>query len=225
MPGNRAHKGLQPPSDPKKRKGLKEAQSAAQEHSAAHPNPLEPAGQTPPHSRTPRRDPRQHPASPPRSRIASLPSSKRIDSASLKATPRRKRQMATRSPARRTEALNAHDSAAAPGSDGVRLPLRTVAVTGVLSVNSCHCTAIPGAVAPQWEPAIHSANVRGAPPSTMLPTPCTSLKHSSLQASRAVWARPSGAARALTRSRPRPSTGATMKPAGAARTPARSPQG
>ena len=58
MLGNRAHEGLQPPSDPKKRKGLKEAQSTAQEHSAAHTNPLEPAGQSPSRSRAPRQDPR-----------------------------------------------------------------------------------------------------------------------------------------------------------------------
>ena len=81
--------------------------------------------------------------------------------------------MAIHSPARRTEALNANNSAAAPGSDGVRPPLRTVAVTGVLSTNSGHCSAIPGAVAPLWEPATHCANVRGAPPSTVLLTPRT----------------------------------------------------
>ena len=44
MLGNRAHEGLHPPSNLEERKGLKEAQSAAQEHSAAHSNPLEPAG-------------------------------------------------------------------------------------------------------------------------------------------------------------------------------------
>ena len=44
MLDDQAHEGLQPPSDSKERKGLKEAQSAAQEHSAAHSNPLEPAG-------------------------------------------------------------------------------------------------------------------------------------------------------------------------------------
>jgi len=105
--------------------------------------------------------------------VASLPSSKRIDSVSLEATPRRKGQTAIRSPARRTEALNANHSAATPGSDGVRLPLRIVAATRVLSANSGHCTAIPGAMAPLWEPATHCANVRGAPPSTVLPTPRT----------------------------------------------------
>ena len=75
---------------------------------------------------------------------------------------------------------------------------------GVLPTNSGHCTAIPGAVTPLWEPAIHCANVRGTAPATMLPTPCTFLILSSLQAPRAAWARPSDAAQALTRSRPRP---------------------
>ena len=46
-------------------------------------------------------------------------------------------------------------------------------MTGVLSTNSGHCTTIPGAVAPLWEPATHCANVRGAVPSTVLPTPRT----------------------------------------------------
>ena len=155
------------------RKGLKEAQSTAQEHNAAHPNPLEPVGQSPPRSRAPRQDPRQHPASLPRSRVASLPSSKWIDSASSKPPHDGKDKTAIRPPARRTEALNANHSAAAPRSDGVRLPLRTVAVTRVLSANSGHCTAIPGVVAPLWEPATHCANVRGAPPSTVLLTPRT----------------------------------------------------
>ena len=83
MLGNRAHEGLQPPSFLEERKGLKEAQYAAQAHSVAHPNLLEPAGRSPPRSRAPRRDPRPRPASPPRSRVASLPSEERIGSASL----------------------------------------------------------------------------------------------------------------------------------------------
>ena len=112
--------------------------------------------------------------------------------------------MAIHSPAGRTEALNANNSTAAPGSDGVRPPLRTVTVTRVLFANSDHCTAIPGAVAPLWEPAMHCANMRGAIPSTVLPTPCTSLVLSSPRNPRTAWPRPSGAARALTRSRPPP---------------------
>src|SRR6185369_8170986 len=39
MLSNRAHEGLQPPSDLKERKGLKEAQHAAHVRSAAHPHP------------------------------------------------------------------------------------------------------------------------------------------------------------------------------------------
>jgi hypothetical protein len=131
MTGNQAHRGQQFPSDLKERKGLKEAQSTTHVRNTVHPNNLEPAGQSPSRSRAPRRDPRQHPAPPPRSRVASLPSGKQIDSASLEATPRRKGQTAIRSPARHTKALNGHNSAVAPGLDGVRTPLCIVAVTGV----------------------------------------------------------------------------------------------
>ena len=83
MIGKRAHKGQQSPSNPKERKGLKEAQSTAQVHSVAHPSPLKPAEQSPPHSRSPYRGPRQLPAPPLRSRVTSLPSGKRTNSASL----------------------------------------------------------------------------------------------------------------------------------------------
>ena len=170
--------------------------------------------------------------SPPRSRVASLPSSEQIDSASLEATPRRKGQTAVRSAAHRTEALNANSSATAPGSDGVRPPLRTVAVTGALSTNSSHCTAIPGVVAPLWEPAMHCANMRGAAPSTVLPTPCTSsaaspsngmgmnlgrgpsLDQIKTPACRTLETLPQRAQRIV------PSTATTTPPAGAARTPA-----
>jgi len=61
MLGDRAYEGQQPPSNPEERKGLKETQFTAQEHSAAHAYPHEPAGQSPLHSRAPRRDPRQAP--------------------------------------------------------------------------------------------------------------------------------------------------------------------
>ena len=43
MLGNRAHEGLQPPSNLEESKGLKEAQHAAHVRSAARPHPLEPA--------------------------------------------------------------------------------------------------------------------------------------------------------------------------------------
>ena len=39
MLGNRAHEGLQPPSNLEERKGLKEAQHVAHVRSAAHPHP------------------------------------------------------------------------------------------------------------------------------------------------------------------------------------------
>ena len=39
MLGNRAHEGLQPPSNLEERKGLKKAQHAAHVRSAAHPHP------------------------------------------------------------------------------------------------------------------------------------------------------------------------------------------
>jgi len=51
------------------------------------------------------------------------------------------------------EALNDNHSSTAPRSDGVRPPLPTVAVTGVPSANSGHCSAMPDAVATLWEPA------------------------------------------------------------------------
>src|SRR6185436_3514790 len=84
------------------------------------------------------RDPRLRPASPPRSRPPFDVKDKRP----------------FRSPARRTEALNANHSSTAPRSDGVRPPFPTVAVTGVPSANSGHCSAIPDAVATLWESAM-----------------------------------------------------------------------
>ena len=72
----------------------KEAQSTVHVHSAAHPNSLEPAGQSPPRSRASRQDPRRRPASPPRSRVANLPSSGQLIAASLENTSRHKGQTA-----------------------------------------------------------------------------------------------------------------------------------
>ena len=83
-----------------------------------------------------------------RSRVVRLPSREQTDSASLEATLDGKDKRLFRSPARRTEALNANHSSAAPGSDDVRPPFPTVAVTGVPSANSGHCSVIPDAVAP-----------------------------------------------------------------------------
>ena len=58
-------------------------------------------------------------------------------------------------------------------SGGVRPPCRAAAVTGVLSANSGHCSAIPGTVATLWEPATPCADVPGTAPTTVLPTPHT----------------------------------------------------
>ena len=91
MLGNRAHKDLQPPSNPEERKGLKETQYAAHVLSAAHPQPPQTRGAisaslegSPP-----------RPSTAPRI-SASLEGSERerIDSVSLEATPRRKGQTA-----------------------------------------------------------------------------------------------------------------------------------
>ena len=77
MPGHWAHKGLQPPSNPKERKGLKEAQHAA------HPHPPWTREVISVSLEGSHRDPRLRPASPPRSRVANLPSSGQNISASL----------------------------------------------------------------------------------------------------------------------------------------------
>ena len=74
---DQAHEGMQSSSDPKERKGLKEAHFALgprpSSNSAARPNPLEPAEK-----------------SQSRSRVANLPSGERTNSASLDATARQK---------------------------------------------------------------------------------------------------------------------------------------
>ena len=59
-------------------------------------------------------------------------------------------------------------------SDGVRSPRRTAPVTGVPSANSGHCSAIPITVTTLWEPAASCADVPGAAPAIVLPTPRTS---------------------------------------------------
>ena len=74
------------------------------------------------------------------------------------------------SPARRTEALNANHSFTAPSTDGVRPPFPTVAVTGVPSANSGHCSAIPGAVAALWVLRRGTQRARHCS-RTILPTP------------------------------------------------------
>ena len=89
-------------------------------------------------------------------------------------------------------------------SGGVRPPRRTAGVTGVPSANSGHCSAIPGPVATLWEPATPCADVPGTAPTTVLPTPRTSLVLFPLRNPRPAWVRPLNAARALTRARPPP---------------------
>ena len=60
-------------------------------------------------------------------------------------------------------------------SDGVRPPYRTAGVTGVSSVNSGHCAAIPGTALVLWEPATPCADMLDAVPTIVLPTPRTFL--------------------------------------------------
>ena len=89
-------------------------------------------------------------------------------------------------------------------SDSVRPPFRTVAVTGVPSANSGHCSAIPDAVATLWEPATQCKTC-----SALLQPLCSQLPilpsgFSLRRNPRTAWARPSEAAPALTRTRPCP---------------------
>ena len=118
--------------------------------------------------------------------------------------PRQKGQTAIRSLARRMEALNAHHSAAAPGSDGVRPPLRTVAVTRVLSANSGHCSGHPWRCGDTVGSCDAVQDVLGTAPTNVLPIPRTSLVLSPPRNPRTAWAWLSEAAPTLTRTRPRP---------------------
>ena len=122
-----------------------------------------------------------------RSRVVSLPSRDRIDSASLEGREptlggadrlrlaqghpsTEETNGPSARPPRCTEALNANHSLAAPGSDDVRPPFPTVAVTGVPSANSGHCSAIPGTVATLWEPVTLCETC-----SALLQPPCCQL--------------------------------------------------
>src|SRR6185503_4485905 len=144
MLGDWAHEGPQPPSNLEERKGLKEAQHAA------HSHPPDPRGDL--------RLARGHPSRPSTApRIsASLEGSEPTLEQGESSPPRSRPPFDVRdkrpfhSPARRTEALNANHSSTAPRTDGVRPPFPTVAVTGVPSANSGHCSAIPDAVAALW---------------------------------------------------------------------------
>ena len=169
--GNWAHEGLQPPSNLEERKGLKEAQHAAYVHSAARPHPPRTRGVisaslegSPPKPSTAPRAPASLEGSEPtlggaeRLRLAqgqrAYPRESRSTPPRSRPPLDRKDKRPFRSPAHHMEALNANHSATAPRSDGVRPPLRTVAVTGVPSANSGHCSTIPDAVATLWEPAM-----------------------------------------------------------------------
>ena len=197
--------GPQPPSNLEERKGLKEAQYTAPVHSAAHPSPVEPAGRSPPRSRAPRRDPRPRLASPPRSRVVSLPSRERIDSASPEATPRRKGQTTihplTRPPyggikfqplLRSIRVGRRH--AATPRSGCDRSPVRQLRSllrhSGRCDDTVATCDTVQDMI--------------GTAPATMLPTPQSSFVLSLLQSPRTAWERPSEVALALTGTRPWP---------------------
>ena len=163
--------------------------------------PLEPAGQSPPRLRDSCRDPQRRPASPPRSRVASLPSREKIDSASLEATPRQKGQAAlplTRPPyggikcqplyrsfwIRRRQASTLHSGCDRSPVRQLRSLLRHSGRYGA-TVGTCDA----------------ARDVLGTAPATVLRTPHTFLVLSLLQAPRMAWARPSKAAPTLTRTR------------------------
>ena len=121
-------------------------------------------------------------------------------------------------------------------SNDVRPPCRTAAVTGAPSANSSHCSAIPNTVSTLWETAASCADVPGAAPATVLPTPRTSsatepsigmgatlecgpgFDRSKTPACRTLGTPPCHAWRTV------PSTATATTPTGAIRTPARSPR-
>src|SRR6185436_16052901 len=83
-----AHEGLRPPSSMEESEGFKGAKHAA------HSHPSQTRGAISASLEGSHRDPRLHPASPPHSRVANIPSSRQLISASLEATRRRKGQTA-----------------------------------------------------------------------------------------------------------------------------------
>ena len=121
-------------------------------------------------------------------------------------------------------------------SNDIRPPCRTEAVTGVPSANSGHYSIIPITVSTLWEPAAPCADVPGAAPATVLPTPRTSsatepsigmgatlecgpgFDRSKTPACRTLGAPPPHAWRTV------PSTATATTPTEAIRTLARSPQ-
>ena len=132
--------------------------------------PLGPAGRSPLRSRAPIGTLELRPASPHRSRAANLP--RAGNSSPPRSRPpigiRDKRPC--RSPTRCAGALKVNHSSTAPRADGVRPPFPTVAVTEVPSANSGHCSAIPDAVAAQWDLRRGTRRARHCS-CTILPTP------------------------------------------------------
>ena len=137
--------GPWPPSNLEERKGLKEAQHAA------HSHPSRTRGAISASLEGSHRDPRLRPASPPRSRVANLPSSRHLISASLEATPRHKGQTAP--PLNRSPYGGIKGQPLLHGSqDGRRrAAIPTVDVTGVSSADFSLCSVIPDAVAALWD--------------------------------------------------------------------------
>ena len=143
MLDNWAREGPRPPSNMEARKGPKEVQHVAHSHpSRAH-------GTISASLEGSHRDPRLRPASPLRSRVANLPSSRQNISASLEATPWHKRQTAM--PLTRPPYGGVKGQPLLHRTDDVRPPFPTGAVTGVPSANFDYCSAIPDAVATLWD--------------------------------------------------------------------------
>ena len=142
MLGNRVHEVLQPPSNLEESKGLKEAQHVA------HPHSPRTRGAISASLEGSRRDPStaSHVSA---SLEGSEPTLERGESSPPRSRPPLggKDERPFRSPARRTGTLNSNHSITALGSDGVRPPFPIVDETPVSSANSCHCSAIPDAVA------------------------------------------------------------------------------
>ena len=154
MLNNQAHEGPQPPSILEERKGLKDAQHVAHAHSVAHPHSPRTRGAISASLEGSCRDPStaSHISA---SLEGSEPTLERGESSPPHSRPPlgRKDERPFCSPARRTGTLNSNHPATAPGSDSVRPPFPTVAMTGVPSANSGHCSAISNVVATLWGPA------------------------------------------------------------------------
>ena len=193
-PTNATNQGLRSSSDPKGKKDYSTAStllttpkvlsrtqrgpihSPAVWYSPSEP-PLEPAEQSPPHSR-----------------VADLPSGERTNSASLEATPRL------------TE-LTIHRLTCPSGKGIKCQPLRRRAQVERRQAAMPHSGCDRGPVRQLRSLLRHPqpcADIPGTAPATVLPTPHTPFVLSLLQNPRSAWAQPSDAARALTRARSPP---------------------